>query len=381
MEYRRDLKSSRRIVIKVGTNILREEDGKVNLANIEKLVEQMAVLSKGGLEVIFVTSGAIGAGMGVLGLKERPITIALKQAAAAVGQSRLMQAYEELFAAHGIIVAQILLTGDDFNDRKRYLNSRNALTTLLDLGVIPIINENDTVAVEEIKLGDNDNLSAQVACLMDADLLVILTDIDGFYTVDPRHGGGELVKTVAEITPQMEEAAGGSGTHVGTGGMYAKLQAAKMVSGSGEYTVVANGAVEDVILRIMEGEEIGTLFLPSGDRMSSRKRWIAFTLKPQGTLKVDDGAREALLRRGKSLLSIGITEAQGEFEIGDAVRIVDKSFAEIARGLASYSSDEVRKIIGLRAKDIEAVLGYKYCDEVVHRDNMVLFYDKRPSDR
>ena len=360
------------MVIKVGTHILRGEEGKFNLVNIEKLVQQMAALHKEGREVIFVTSGAIGAGMGALGLSEKPSTIALKQAAAAIGQSRLMHTYENLFAAHEIIVAQVLLTGSDFDDRKRYLNSRNTLTTLLELGVIPVVNENDTVAVEEIKFGDNDNLSAQVTCLLDADLLIILTDIDGLYTVDPHHGDGELVGTVSEITPQMEENAGWSRTLAGTGGMSTKLQAAKMVTGSGQYTIVANGATEDVISRIIEGEELGTLFLPSGARMSSRKRWIAFTLKPQGALKVDDGAKEALINRGKSLLSIGITEVEGEFETGDAVRIVDGLSLEIGRGIVGYSSEEVGRIIGVKAKDIEAILGYKYCDEVVHRDDMVL---------
>jgi len=374
INFRQDiLERVKRVVVKVGTSLLTTADSNLNNLQIEKLVEQISYLRKRGYEIILVSSGAIGAGMGELGFKEKPRSIPLRQAMAAVGQCRLMEIYQQAFSKYKQTVAQVLLTREDFGARYRYLNARNTMFTLLRLGVIPVVNENDTVAVEEIKFGDNDTLSALVANLVEADLLIILTDTHGLYDGDPRQNpSARLLSVVEEITPEIEAIAGEPGTQLGTGGMYTKIQAAKIVSRSGVPMIIAAGFEEELLIRIFKKEEIGTLFLPREDRLTSRKRWIAFNLSPQGVIQVDEGAKKAIVHHGKSLLPSGIRQVRGEFEVGESVSVVDSAEGEFARGLVNYSSEEIVKISGKKTYEIESILGYKYYDEVIHRDNLVI---------
>ncbi len=368
------LTNVKRIVIKIGSQILTtSDDQSLDRAFMKTLAAQIAAGRQQGLEILLVSSGAIAAGRGALGLSDRPKTIPQKQAAAAVGQSRLMRAYEDAFAAHGINVAQLLLTRGDLADRTRHLNARATLETLLECGVVPIINENDSVVVEEIKFGDNDNLSALVTSLVDAGLLIILTDIDGLYDADPRrHPEARLVPLVKTVTKELELAAGGSGSTVGTGGMATKLAAAKKAGKSGAATLIVNGRTPEVILRAVAGEDIGTLLLPSKESLTRRKHWIAFTLRPQGRITVDSGAARVLRKDGCSLLPSGIVAVEGEFERGACLRICDHNGVEFARGIVDYSSSETAKLIGCNSARIEELLGYRYGDEIVHRDNLVL---------
>ena len=374
MSVRKELfKDIGRVVIKVGTAVLASPSIGIDGKRIEKIVDEIVALHRSNREVILVTSGAIGAGMKALGLKERPRTLPGKQAAAAVGQSRLMHLYERSFRKRECLVAQILLTRDDFNDRKRYLNARHTLMTLLKLKVIPVINENDSVAVEEIKFGENDVLSALVTNLVGAELLIILSNIDGLYLTDPGKGmKGNPISLIEKIDSKTETLAGGPGGITSTGGMYTKLQAARIVTNSGEPMIIANGKTPHVIRRILEGEEVGTLFLPRKEKITSRKRWIAFTRRRCGKVFVDEGAREALRFKGKSLLPSGIVKVEGNFAEGDMVSVVGGSEEEFARGLSNYSSSDVEKVKGVRTKDVKAILGYKYYDEVIHRDNLVI---------
>jgi len=324
-----------------------------------------------------VTSGAVGAGMGRLGLKQKPKTIPHKQALAAIGQGQLMQVYAKLFSEYGKTVAQVLLTREDLGQRNRYLNARHALLTILEYGMIPIINENDVVAVEELKFGDNDTLSALVAGLVDADLLLILSDIEGLYTADPRHDErAALIRQVTEITPEIEALAGGAGTLTGTGGMFTKIQAAKIATNSGVSMVIAQGSEEGIIGQVAAGKEVGTLFLAKDHKLHSRKRWLAFGLPVHGSLMVDNGAAKAILERGKSLLPRGITRVEGEFQVGDLVTICALTGEEIARGLVNYSTEELEKIKGCYSKEILTVLGHKHYDEIIHRDNLVVIKEK-----
>lgn len=364
----------KRIVIKVGSQILTTSDDQhLDLSFMAALASQIAAARQKGLEILLVSSGAIAAGRGALGLSERPKTIPQKQAAAAIGQSRLMRAYEDAFAAHGINVGQLLLTRGDLADRTRHLNARATLETLLECGVVPIINENDTVAVEEIKFGDNDNLSALVTSLVDAGLLIILTDIDGLYDADPRkYPQAKLVPLVKAVTKELELAAGGSGSTVGTGGMATKLAAAKKAGKSGAATLIVNGRAPEIILLAIGGEDVGTLVLPSQESLTRRKHWIAFTLRPQGRIMVDAGAARVLRKNGRSLLPSGVVAVEGEFERGASVRICDQSGVEFARGIVDYASNEAVKIAGCNSSRIEEILGYRYSDEIVHRDNLVL---------
>ncbi|MQL53824.1 glutamate 5-kinase [Desulfofundulus thermobenzoicus] len=372
MSGERDLGNVRRVVVKVGSSSLIYPTGRPNLSQMEKLVRQLADLHNQGREVLLVTSGAIGVGQYRLGYTRRPKTIPEKQAAAAVGQGMLVHIYEKFFAEYGVTVGQVLLTREDFSDRRRFLNARNTLYTLLRLGVVPVINENDTVAVEEIKLGDNDNLAALVSTLVDADLLILLSDIDGLYEADPRHcREARLIDQVREITPELEKCAGGAGTSLGTGGIVTKLQAARIAMHSGIITVLARSTEPDVVRRVVSGESLGTIFWPSG-RMDNKKRWIAFSSTVCGCLYVDEGAARALLEHGKSLLPSGIIRVEGSFEMGNTVSICDPAGKEIARGIVNYSSPEVERIKGLQTKEIARVLGYKDYDEVVHRNNLVL---------
>ncbi|MBI5206155.1 MAG: glutamate 5-kinase [Candidatus Firestonebacteria bacterium] len=363
-----------RIVIKLGTSLLITKDIKPNLDYFNKLANDISQIRNAGIEVILVTSGAIGVGMGKLNMKARPRTIPGKQAVAAVGQGSLMHLYETVFSEYNIQVAQILLTREDVENRIRYLNARNTLLTLLDLKVLPIINENDTVAVEEIKFGENDNLAALITNLIEADFLIILSDTDGLCTKDPRtNKDAVVIPIVKKITPEIEKLAGGAGTCVSTGGMYTKILAGKKVTSSGNTMIIANGRKQNILTDIvLNNKSHGTLFLPSQDKMDSRKKWIAFTLSPQGKIKVDKGAEEALVLKGKSLLPSGIKEIEGKFNIGDAITIINIEGKEIAKGLVNYNYEELKAIRGAKTKDIESLLGYKYFDEVVHRDNMVL---------
>ncbi len=311
--------------------------------------------------------------MNRLSFRERPKEIRFKQAAAAVGQSRLMWAYEREFDKYGRKVAQVLLTRDDLTNRKRYLYAKNTIETLLKFGVIPIINENDTVAVEEIRFGDNDTLSVMVTNLLQADLLVILSDVDGLHTTDPRTDPkAKIIGYVYSITPEIEKIAGTSSTIEGTGGMFSKVQAAKKAAMMGVVSVIANGTKSGVLKSIFAGEKTGTLFLVGEDHLSARKHWIAYTLKSKGRLIIDEGAKRALIEKGRSLLPSGIKDIDGRFEVGDAVSCLDESGKKIAKGIVNYNSEDVRKIRGAKTSEIERMLGYKYDDEVIHRDNLVI---------
>lgn len=367
------LNKAKRIVIKIGSRVLAGDVNGLDRELIGRLAAEVAALRAAGREVIIVSSGAVAAGRKELGIAGRPKSIPQKQAAAAIGQSHLIRAYEEAFAVFGLRVAQILLTRDDLANRRRFLNARATLDTLLDFGVTPIINENDTVVFEEIKFGDNDNLSALVTNLAEAQLLVILTDIDGFYEADPRtNPDARLIHLVKSITREMERAAGGSGSAVGTGGMVTKLAAAKKAGQFGVATLMLNGRCPAVLTAAFAGEDLGTLFLPEEASLNRRKHWIAHTLKPSGKLVVDEGARTVLARQGKSLLPSGVVRVEGKFDRGACVRIVAADGTELARGLVGYSHAEIERIRGHRSGEIEAILGYKYGDEIIHRDNLVL---------
>lgn len=371
-EQERNFHLFKRFVVKVGTSSVNHPNGKPNLCQIEGLVRQLADLRNQGKEVILVTSGAIGAGVGRLGLQSRPKNIPEKQAAAAVGQGVLMHIYEKIFVEYGLTVGQVLLTREDFSDRRRFLNARNALHTLLKFGVIPIINENDTVAVDEIKLGENDNLSALVAGLVDAEMLFLLSDVDGFYTADPRKSpDAGLIHDVKEITAELEGLAGEAGS-MGTGGMATKLQAARIAMHSGVVTVIARSGKKDVLRRIVAGELEGTVFWPLAHKLENKKKWIAYSSTVQGRIFVDKGAAQALSKHGKSLLPSGVTGVEGVFELGNTVSIVGPEGREIAKGLTNYSSDEIEKIKGAQTRDITRILGHNDYDEVVHRNNLVL---------
>ncbi|NQT06515.1 MAG: glutamate 5-kinase [Candidatus Omnitrophica bacterium] len=363
----------KRIVIKVGTSTITSKDNRLDKKRMLNIAAQIAKIINGGTEVIIVSSGAIGAGMGMLNICARPQSLPQLQACAAIGQSTLMRMYEEAFKKRRLVAAQILLTQDDLTDRKRYLNAKNTVFTLLDKKVIPVINENDTVSTEEIKFGDNDRLSSLVANMVHADLLVILSDVDGLYEYDEKRKKRiRCIGIVERITRDVEDYAIRQKSKVGTGGMRSKLQAAKIATSSGIPCIIANGSKENILIKIAEGGTVGTLFLAKSQGISARKHWIAYTSRPQGTIKVDSGAKAALIDGQKSLLSSGITSEEGRFAIGDVVGIVDESNNEFARGLTNYSALELKKIRGLKTNEIQGVLGYKHYDEVVHRDNLVI---------
>jgi len=362
----------RRVVVKVGSSNLSSASG-INRKSIAVIARQLSALHASGKEVVLVTSGAVAAGLNRLGLHGRPKTIPAKQAAAAVGQITLMALYEEDFSTHGVHVAQILLTHDDLADRKRYLNAKHTIRTLLDFAVVPIVNENDTVAVEEIQLGDNDNLSAQVAVLIEADLLVILSDVNGLYDQDPRtHPNARLRPLVTHFDDALLSS-GGSAGPLGRGGMVSKLQAAHKAALCGIPTIVADGRKEETLVHVFDPHvDAGTLFLPVADRLTSRKHWIAYTLKPAGALLVDAGASIAIREQGRSLLSPGIREVRGVFDEGECVTCIDLAGKEFARGLVNYNSQALERIKGARTDQIEQILGYKVSDEVIHRDDLAL---------
>jgi glutamate 5-kinase len=367
----RNLGSARRVVVKIGSGVLTDSKGRFDAVHFARLTADLADAAR-GRELAVVSSGAIALGVERLGLAARPKDIPNKQAAAAVGQGVLMHRYESALGPAGFTTAQVLLTHDDFANRTRYLNARRAFDCLLAQGVLPIVNENDTVSVDEIKLGDNDSLAGLVVGLVEADLLVILSDIEALYTADPRTDPAATpIAVVEKVTPEIERLAGGSISGVGTGGMLTKVRAARRAAEAGCPTVVASGKRVGHLLQVLAGEPVGTLFLAASEKLPSRKRWMAHALKPKGVLTVDDGAKRALLTQKRSLLPSGVREVAGSFKNGDPVDIADESGGVFARGLAGYSSDELRRIAGKKTSEIEAVLGYKYLDEVVHRDDLV----------
>ena len=368
------LVKAKRIVVKVGTSTITYPNGKMNFTQIERLARELTDLSNQGREIILVTSGAVAVGVDRLGLAEKPKTIPGKQAAAAVGQGILMHVYEKLFGEYGQIVAQVLLTKGDAVDRHRYTNSRNTFQALLEQKVIPIVNENDVVALDELKIGDNDNMSALVAGIVDADVDIILSDVAGLYTANPQtNPSATLLSEVTDITPEIEASAGGAGTKNAVGGMFTKLQAAKAAVSSGINLVIASGEEPNVITRILNGEEVGTLFVSKENRLQFRKRGLAFGARIMGNIVVDDGCANAICKAGGcSILPAGITTVVGCFETGNTISVVDGSGHEMARGLTNYSSEELNIIKGAKTSEIEELIGHKHFDEVIHRDNLVI---------
>jgi glutamate 5-kinase len=367
------LTECKRIVVKVGSSLVTNQGAGLDINALGNWARQIATLNAAGHEVVLVSSGAIAEGMQRLGWKKRPASIHDLQAAAAVGQMGLVQAYESCFRQHGLHAAQVLLTHADLVDRERYLNARTTLTTLLSLRVIPNINENDTVVTDEIKFGDNDTLGALVTNLIEADVLIILTDQDGLYTADPRkNAAATLVSEGKAGDVQLEKVAGSAGSHIGRGGMLTKILAAKRAARSGAHTVIASGHETDVLLRLIRGESIGTLLTAPMLSLAARKQWLADHLQVSGKLVLDAGAVKALHSEGKSLLPIGIKSVSGEFNRGAVVACVGEDGAEIARGLTNYSSSEARRIAGHPSREIESLLGYGGDTEIIHRDNLVL---------
>ncbi|GJL77585.1 MAG: glutamate 5-kinase [Nitrospinaceae bacterium] len=378
----------KRVVIKIGSSVIsHREPGKAPLVQglsqdmVRHYAAQIKAMVDAGCEVVLVSSGAIMAGRERLGLVRNNLSIPEKQACAAIGQSFLMHAYEKKFEKRGLKVAQILLSSDDLHNRRRYLNAKHTIEALLKHSVIPIINENDSVTVDEIKIGDNDTLSATVACLADAQLLIILSDVDGLYSRDPsvksrkkNEDPPELIHQVNKVTPDVEKLAGKSNNLVTVGGMVTKVLAAKKTMSFGIPTLLVNGLDNKVLDKALKGETVGTLFWPGKEKIRNRKHWIAHTLKPKGTIVVDAGAKKALLDGRKSLLPAGVVRMEGNFEFGNSVCVVDETSAEIARGLINYSNGDLEKIKGMKTSEVRKLFGSNYYEEVIHRDDMVVFY-------
>lgn len=366
------LKQVKRVVIKVGSGVLTSADG-LNMTVIDGLTTEICALKKEGLEVLLVSSGAIAAGLKKIGMSKRPQSVSQQQAMAAVGQSSLIMAYEDAFERHGHKVAQILLTRDDLTHRRRYLNARNTLFTLLSWNIVPIINENDTVVVDELKFGDNDNLSAMVTNLTESQLLINLTDIDGLFDKDPRnHDDARLIEVVEKADRKIMRYANSIPGFLGTGGMASKIKAARKVALRGVPAIIANGLKPGILKLLFSGEEEGTLFLPGEATLCSRKHWIAFTKSPRGEIVIDRGAERAILKKGKSLLPSGMIEVRGRFSLGNSVLLLNEAGERIAVGMVNYHSGDIRKIMGAKSSEIESRLGFKHDDEVIHRDNLVL---------
>ena len=362
----------KKLLIKIGSGVLTGKDG-LELNLIDQLVREMADLKNRGIHIVLVTSGAVASGKHRMGLMRKLKNMPEKQAAAAIGQGRLMRVYSNAFGKHGINVAQMLLTMSDIADRQRFINLRNTLSQLLDWGVVPIINENDTVSVDEIKFGDNDHLAAVMATIVGVDLVINLTTTEGLYDRDPgTNKKARIIRVVKEITPEIEVAATASSGPVGTGGMKSKIMAAQEVTACGIPYIVAPGKKKGIFAEIFAGMDTGTLFLPKAECLNSKESWIAFSLRARGKLILDDGAKDAILNQGKSLLPSGIVGVEGEFTIGDPVVCLDSEGNQIAKGLVNYSADEIKKIQGLKTAKIEQVLGHKNYDEVIHRDNMAV---------
>ena len=371
LNARQDVKEAKRIVVKVGTSTLLYKTGKPNLARIEHLVREIANLANQGREVILVTSGAIGAGMVRLGLKKRPEQLQERQALAAIGQVMLMHIYDKFFAEYGIVDGQVLLTKDTFVNHRQYVNARNSLMTMLKQGIVPVINENDAVTVDEIKIGDNDTLSAVVASIVDADVLIILSDIDGVYTANPQtHPEAKLLDEIKEITPEVEALAGGSGSNLGTGGMMTKIEAAKIAVNSGVTMFIAPGDRDGVINSIMAGDTLGTVFPPKEEHLKARKGWLAFGKRIAGVLTVDAGCAKAL-QAGSSLLAVGIVATEGDYQAGGTVRVLTMDNREIARGIINYDSRDVQAVMGRKTSELADLIQGEFHEEIIHRDNMV----------
>ena len=369
----RNVASSKRWVVKIGSALLTDNGRGLNHDALMNWAEQIATLREQGMEIVLVSSGSVAEGMNRLGWSVRPHSLHELQAAAAVGQMGLIQAYESFFKQHKLHSAQVLLSHDDLSNRNRYLNARSTLKTLLELGTIPIVNENDTVATEEIRFGDNDTLAAMVANLIEADLLVILTDQDGLYDGDPRgNKKATLVKQASATDQKLETYAGGAASEISRGGMLTKVLAAQKAARSGTHTIIANGRLDQVLLKLSQGEDIGTKLLAEKPVLTARKRWIANQLRVNGVLQLDSGATEIILNGGKSLLAVGITNVTGNFKRGDAVSCHSSDGKEIARGLVNYAADECRQLAGKASDQIEATLGYVDEREIIHRDNLII---------
>jgi glutamate 5-kinase len=362
------------VVVKVGTRVLTQADGTLNHKRIEQLAEEIHALHAAGRRTVLVSSGAVGAGVGLLGLKARPTDLAKLQAVAAVGQTHLIQSYDRVFAKHGRRAAQVLLTIEDVDDRLRYLNVRNTLHSLLDFGAVPIVNENDTVSVEELKttFGDNDRLAAMVTNLLRAPLLIVLSDIEGLYDGDPALPSSRLVSTVERIDEHVLAYVRDRKTGQSKGGMASKLEAARMVTTAGENVIIASGHETNTLTRIMAGETVGTLFVAQGKGISPFKRWLGFSAQVRGPIQLDEGARKAIVEKGRSLLAAGVVGTQGEFQKGDVVALCDAEGTVIARGLTNYSSADVERIKGIKSEKIAQVLGQRPYEEVIHRDNLAI---------
>lgn len=373
MNIRAQLKDSKRIVVKVGTSTILYDNGKINIHRIELLARELSDLRNQGKDVVLVSSGAIGAGVVRMGLEKRPSEVRKKQALAAVGQELLIHLYDKFFAEYGQITGQVLLTKENSVQHHQYTHSRNALLTMLEMGIIPIINENDAVAIDELKIGDNDTLSAMVASLVDADLLIVLSDIDGVYTANPQtNPDAKIISEISEITPEVERMAGGAGSSMGTGGMATKIEAAKIATASGVTMLIASGSEHGTIRSIIDGEEKGTIFPAKEAHLKVRKRWLAFGKRLKGIIFVDEGCERAL-NTGSSLLAVGITATDGDYVEGDTVRILSADGREIARGVTNYAKDAVMKLKGHSTKEFDRILGKDdVFDEVVHRDSLVL---------
>lgn len=373
MSSRQELvRRARTIVVKVGTNVLSTDDDRLDSDRIASLAEQIRRLVESGRKVVLVSSGAIGAGMGLLGLRERPKDLSHLQAAAATGQAHLIHLYDKHLRPHGFHAAQLLLTANDFKSRSRYLNVRNTLLTLAEFPTVPIVNENDTVSTEEIKLGDNDRLAAMVANLIRADLLVILSVVDGLLTGDPTDPASRRIPLVEKFDEELMALVGASKSSRGTGGMRTKLEAVQTATAVGTNVMIANGKRPQILDDIFTGEDVGTLFLAEQEAVPAWKRWIGYTLPPKGKLVLDDGARRAVEQQGKSLLAIGVSAVEGDFEKGEVVSLVDLRGEEFARGLTNYDARTASLVAGKRAEEITALLGAMRYDEVIHRDNLVV---------
>ena len=366
--------SATTVVVKVGTRVLSCDDGRLDTEQVARLAEELAGLLADGRKVVLVSSGAVGAGMGRLSIHQRPTDLAHLQAVAAVGQSHLVQAYDEAFARHGRHAAQVLLTADDLQNRKAYLNVRNTLLTLLEYGAVPVINENDTVSVDEFAttFGDNDRLAAMVTNALRAPLLVILSDVEGLYDGNPSDENSQVISTVEQIDDKIRSLVADNTGGPGKGGMASKLEAARVATAAGENVIICSGRRPGALAEMMAGEKVGTLFIAQGPAVTSRKRWIGFAARSAGHLVLDDGACRAVVEQGRSLLAIGIAEVRGRFDKGDVIIIESSSGTELARGLTNYCSADLEKIRGLKTEQIAAELGHRPYDEVVHRDNLTV---------
>ncbi|WP_295159836.1 glutamate 5-kinase [Selenomonas sp. AE3005] len=370
---RQRLQEAKRIVVKVGTSTLTHETGKLNLNRIDKLIREIADLKNQGKEMILVSSGAIAAGLGKLGLDKKPDSIPEKQAVAAIGQGVLMHIYEKFFAEYGQVMGQVLLTKENSVQHHQYIHSRNSLLAQLAMGAVPVINENDAVAVDEIKIGDNDNLSAMVATLVDADALIILSDIEGLYTANPAtHPEAELISEIPEITPQVESIAGGAGSKLGTGGMMTKIQAAQIAMSAGVTMVIASGSREGVLREVLTGQNIGTVFPARESHLRVRKSWLAFGKRLAGEIVVDAGCAAAMRDKGSSLLPAGVVACAGDFAAGSTVRVLTETQQEIARGIVNFDMSTLSRVMGHKSEEITRLVGENVPEEVIHRDNMVL---------